>query len=512
MALQSDQPLQEAAIKERCAVDFEFFRNYLVIDGALGPVEFDEVIAPFQEETFQAVGPSLEALQQGAKPEIQRFWIERTKKASKDADLAVMLLWLVAFAQRPIYGQVGAADRDQAAIVKRRMEALLELNEWLKDLVEIQRNHIKQKPTEARKTGLAVVDILAADVAGSHGETPDFLVINELSHVTAWEFVENLMDNATGVPHGVVIIATNAGFKRTKPHVWRKNAIESEEWSVHLWEEPSPWLSEKMLEDAKRRNTRSRYLRLYYGVWASGRGDALNDVKVEQIFREDLFPLAGREEGWFYLGGLDLGVSHDHCGLVVAGVHVEQRRIRIGRIEEWKPPEGGEVDLHGVQETVHQAHLDFRLSWCGYDPAQAKLMAQNLARRGVPMIEVNFGPSNLTKMADTLKQVVEGGLLECFPSESLERDFGKLNIVEKTYGLKLEATSDEFGHADVATALVILLPQAVRMLSGWRLQPTDDIGGYHVDPDKVEEVIQGMHPEMAELCGDQDFRNVTPDF
>ena len=65
------------------------------------------------------------------RPKMQRFWIERTKKASKDADLAVIMMWLVAFPVRPLYMQVGAADRVQAGIVKDRMSHLLHHNPWL---------------------------------------------------------------------------------------------------------------------------------------------------------------------------------------------------------------------------------------------------------------------------------------------------------------------------------------------------------------------------------------------
>jgi hypothetical protein len=40
-------------------------------------------------------------------------------------------------------------------------------------------------------------------------------------------------------------------------------------------------------------------------------------------------------------------------------------------------------------------------------------------------------------------------------------DLGRLTIVEKSYGYRLEAVRDEHGHADLATALAIALPIAV---------------------------------------------------
>lgn len=119
-------------------------------------------------------------------------------------------------------------------------------------------------------------------------------------------------------------------------------------------------------------------------------------------------------------------------------------------------------------------------------------MAQRLTRRGVPMREMSFASgSNLTAMATGLMQVVEGGKLECFEDERLRRDFGKFNIQEKSYGYKLEAVSDEYGHADVGTALVITIPQAVGMLAGRMGLCADDVvADYDPDPLTDEEVEQ----------------------
>ena len=137
------------------------------------------------------------------------------------------------------------------------MEDLLHYNPWLNEFVVIQNWKVKHQG------GLAEIDIMAADIAGSHGATPDVLVINELSHVTKWEFIENLLDNADGGPQGIVILATNAGFKGTKAEVLRKNALASKMWSVHIWNEPSPWLSPDDIEDARLRNSPSRFRRLW---------------------------------------------------------------------------------------------------------------------------------------------------------------------------------------------------------------------------------------------------------
>jgi hypothetical protein len=487
----------EQAYRKACPDNFMLFAQGLIIPSATGPQLFKSCMAPFQFLTFDEVASSLHAVRDGEMPPIRRFWIERTKKASKDADLAVMITWLIAFPKRPFYAQVGAADRDQAAIVKRRIVNLLHENPWLESLVEVQRYKI------VNKKGKAELDIMAADIPGSHGGIPDVLIINELSHVEKTEFIENLLDNAEGVPQGVVIIATNAGFKGTKPDVLKSTAVESSKWVVHEWKQPAPWISLEDVAEAKKRNTKGRYNRLWWGKWYSGKGDALDEESVENCFIEGLGPLDGPEPGWKYIAGLDLGVRHDHAGLVVLGVHQGKQVLRVAYIKGWAPSDNsGEVDLMDVERTCQRVHRKFHMVWFGYDPTEARLMTQRLNKRGVPMREVSFAsPGNLSAMAETLVQVVEAGKLECFDDFEgrLRRDFGKFNIVEKTYGYKLEAVSDEYGHADVGTALVICLPRAVEMLAGFGLQPDDVVAGEDDDSPLSPEEVAALPDELKDI-------------
>jgi hypothetical protein len=355
----------------------------------------------------------------------------------------------------------------------------------------------------ANNKPLAKLDIMRSDIAGAHGGTPDLLVINELSHIKKWEFAENLMDNADGVAQGMVIIATNAGFKGTHAEVWRNTAIKSPDWGVHVLAQPAPWHSKKTLAEARKRNSPSRYNRLWRGVWASGKGDALDENDIEACFTLQ-GPAQMPEPGWDYLFGLDLGITHDHSGLVGIAVHVMDRKIKTVTLDAWEPnPDTGEVDLVDVEKRVAALSHFFKPLAVLYDPTEARLMAQQLKRKGVPMREMTFSSTtNLNLMAEALMQVVENHLLECFDIDGgrLRRDFGKFNIIEKSYGYKLEAVSDEFGHADLGTALVITLPAAIDLLEGrddiWR---ADSVLAVTVEEPLAEEEIAAMPEELRAI-------------
>lgn len=492
-----------AAYRAMAAKDFLCFARGLKIASVHGPQIFENCMAGFQRVCFEELAPSLQNVREGVKPEIQRWWIERTKKASKDADLAVIMLWLIAFPIRPLFMQVGAANKEQAGIVKDRITHILHWNPWLNDHVEMIHSVVRSKKKLDNGQPMAYLNVLSSDIAGAHGGTPDVLIINELSHITRWEFAENLMDNADGVANGLVIIATNAGFKGTKAEVWRNNAIRNDTWCVHVLAKPAPWHRKETIQDAKRRNPTSRYRRLWLGVWASGKGDALNEEHIDRCFCLN-GPTLMPEPGWNYIAGLDLGISHDHSGLAIVGVHFKEQKIKLVYMKAWVPTKTGEVDLIDVEDTCKAMSRTYRLSALYYDPHQAKLMAQRLLRAGVPAQEMTFSSTtNVTNMANSLIQVVESGKLLCYDDEDgrLRRDFGKFNIVEKSYGFKLEAVSDEFGHADVGTALVITLPAALDILNG-KLAYTAEDEVANVDMTELsKDEVESLPPELRDIYG-----------
>lgn len=431
----------------------EKFQQELIVPSCFGPRRFGEIMADFQRERFTQINEALVAVAQGKTPIIGKHYWEATKGASKDSDIGVCLLWLLAFAGKPLHMQVGAADQDQANELRKAMKDMIWLNPFLAKRIDVGHRNIVCKQTESE------CEIVAADVAGSHGARPDVLIMNELSHITKQEFAENMLDNATKVPHGLVIIATNAGFLGTWQHRWRGIAETRDAWTFNVRNTPSPWLSDEELEEAELRNTRSRFMRLWYGVWASGAGDALDpeDIDAAVIHAQ---PMVGNEPGYVFVGGLDLGAKRDHSALVVLGCHGTTGRVRLAYCQSWKPPKHGEVDLSAVQAGVLATHRKYAIQKFGFDPHQALLMAQLLRRQGVPMVEVPFIGKHLNIMATCLIESFSTHNVELFNHPQLIKDLNRLQIEEKPYGYKLAATRDDTGHADTATAFTIALPFA----------------------------------------------------
>ena len=445
---------------QRYAGDPGAFQQDLILPSAVGLYRFGDIMADFQRTRFANLNPALLALAHGRKPDIGRDWWEATKGCSKDTDLAVCILWLLAFTRRRLLCQVGAADADQAAELRKAAQDILHANLWLAQRVTIDKWQIACKATGG------VCDIIAADVAGSHGARPDLLVLNELSHVTKQEFAENLMDNAAKVPYGLAVVATNAGHTGTWQYQWRELARESARWCFEQYAAPSPWMDPDEVSEAKQRNSTTRFMRLFYGVWSPNAGDALDQQAIDDAITLQ-GPMAGRPsqpgDDWSFVAGLDLGVCSDHAALVVLGCQQGKNRIALADCRSWTPPKGGQIDLAAIESAIVIVHRRFHLQCLWVDPFQAILMSQNLRRQHLVCEPMDFVGKNLNLMASTLLDVFNSRSIDLYNEPQLIRDLGRLTIVEKSYGYKLESTRDADGHADRATALAIALPAAAKL-------------------------------------------------
>jgi hypothetical protein len=435
------------------------YRRRLLIDTANGLNFLDDVADPWQREDFLALDPGWKRCVGLSTEGIQRAYLERARGHAKTSDIATMATWALIAAKRPICGVVAAGDLDQARLLRDGIDRLVKANPWLTLLLTVNNYRIVNRITSS------TCDVLASDAASNYGLTPDFLVCDELTHWTKEEMWNAMFSAAAKKANCMVLIIANAGVGEGTSWQWRirEAARESESWYFRRLDGPmASWISEAMLDEQKNMLPGAAYKRLWLNQWVRGTGDALEPSDIEACCTLTQVPERGWD-GWTHVQGLDLGIKHDHAALVVLACKPGEGHVRLAYCRSWKPAKGGEVDLIAVQRAVAECTLNYGSTVTFYDPHQCALMAQQLRRIGIRMEEQPFVGQALNRMASTILQVFSSRRIELYRDEDLIRDLLRLTIMEKSYGYKLEAVSDEFGHADRAIALSIALPTAAEI-------------------------------------------------
>lgn len=422
----------------------------------------------------------------GGNDVVHKFaWLGRPRGHSKTQDEAMQLMWVLAFSRKHLNGIAAAGSKDQAKFIRDAVERLLLMNPWLGknglDLLRVQNYRVFNPKTRSE------VDIISSDAPSSFGATPDFVLCDELTH---WKgetqedckLWDSLFSSAGKVPHCVLIIMTNAGYERTWQAMIRDMAVKGSyhggNWIYRNLPGPcASWMGQSFLYDQKLGLAPKAYKRLWLNQWQLEAGDALEMKDIEACIRGDRLPMNGDEEGWVFIGGLDLSSKKHRSAFVVLGVHPTEHRVRLGYVRSWKPDEeSGQVNLDGIRMAILQLHETYKFVKVLFDPSQAILMGQQLQQQGVWMEEMKFAdPKSLTLMATTILDVFKTHRIELYPCDELVSDLTKLNIIERSgFSFKIDAITDSTGHADTAIALAIALPQAVDMAAIPRINPFFD--------------------------------------
>ena len=227
---------------------------------------FGDVMDDWQAKDFAALDPALMRCN-GRKPDADvksRAYLERGRGHSKTTDLAVMAVWALAFAARPIRGYCFAADKDQAALLKDAMATICRLNPWLAAILDVQKNLVvniaKGHPGEGGQ-----LEIFTSDVGSSYGILPDLIIADELVH---WEgdgsLWHSLISSAAKRSNCLLVVITNAGFVDSWQWAVREAARLDEAWYFSRLDGPrASWLTPARLAEQRRMLPAIAYLRLW---------------------------------------------------------------------------------------------------------------------------------------------------------------------------------------------------------------------------------------------------------
>ena len=456
------------------------------------PRPFWYVADSWQKAEIKAIAPAIEKLvrEDAPEPRQRRAWWVRPRGHAKTADASMLLARVLSMSKRRRRAVWIAADKEQGCEGLESVRTLCRHNRWLDNLLTIRTDRIENK-----RTG-SLCNFATSDVMSAFGwKDCDLFFLDEVTH---WgpkgEDLWSAVYSAAGKRAGAVVFALmNAGHGDTWQRTLRDTAAADPNWVFSELTGPmASWITQAQLDDQAKYLPRIAYARLWLNQWTEGSGDALDPEDIERAIRLKK-PAAKPRLGWAYFGGLDLGLSRDAAALAVVGVHVgfhdemelepelndrEQTfvdlglmeepdpeyettiveasgRIKLTRLELWRPDKG-KVDIEDIEKTIIALDRLFRLR-IGADPWQAAYLIERLQKQGIDIEPVDFVGKNLKSMCSATLEAFSEGNIELFDHPQLISDLKSLQVVEKSYGVRLDSPRGLNGHGDSATALAISL-------------------------------------------------------
>jgi hypothetical protein len=453
----------------RYATNPAAFRAELVVDVNGIARRLGEVMNDWQRNDFAAMDAGLMRCSgRSNNPAKQRVYLERGRGHSKTTDLAITCCYAMAFANRPIRGYAFAADKDQAGLLKDAMGTIARLNPWIGEILDIQRNLVVNRAERHPGKG-AQLEISASDVGSSYGILPDLIIADELTH---WQgdgsLWHSLISSAAKRATCLLVTISNAGFTDSWQWEVREIARTDPAWYFSQLDGPkATWLTDAVLAEQRRMLPAVAYARLWENRWSSGGGDALTPADIQAAFCDDLAPMTGKESGWLFVAGVDLGLTRD-CSAVVVLAVPDRRwgKIQLAHNKLWRPTPGRKVNLIEVEQYLLELDMQFSLENVAFDPWQAELLASRLEadssrrrrnqqrrhRTSPWMREVQPTATNLRDQATLVIEHFGDRRLQLYDCEPLRRDLMKLRVEERRYGMRLTSPRDGDGHGDTFSA------------------------------------------------------------
>ena len=451
----------------------EFLADLVIVTDK-GPRLLAEVIEPWQRADYNAFDNALRSIVSlPADPSLSafnRFYLEYGRGHSKTTSQAIFALFCVYSAHRTVSGLVAAADVDQARLLLEAARLLVRENAKLSIEVRDPNDRNRKKPlieiTQSRIRNVltgSYVEIISSDSASAYGHLVNLIILDEFTNwkPNARPLFDALISTAAKKPSCVVAIIANAPFVDSWQWEIRETCRTDARWHFSRLEGPqASWITPELLDEQKKLLPAMAYRRLWENLPVEGQGDALSVDVVDRAFSRNVPVMMRPEQGWAFVGALDLSVSRDWSAFVIVG-RDKQGRYRLARTWTWRPTGGQKVSQEHVRAVIREAHRVYRLRRVVCDPFQAEATVELLRKDSIP---IETRPQSGTALMDQAMQLVE--LFNTFAidlphDDDLRKQLLQTRVEQRSYGLRLVSPrTTTGGHGDIVTALSIALPAA----------------------------------------------------
>jgi phage terminase large subunit-like protein len=376
-------------------------------------------------------------------------WYEAPKGYSKSTDTAgLALAWLVADAPELAEGYVVAGDLDQSNRLLDKARGLV-ARSGLGGVVRVEAHRLANMRTGAR------VVALAADAPTAEGLLSPLYICDE---VPRWPDTRSARGMWTAVfsslpkwPGARLVALGHAGDPAHWSYKLRERACTSGAWRFTRVPGPTPWLSPADLEEQRALLLPSEYTRRHLNIWQAGEDRLASREDVAACVGD--YDLLEPQPRTRYVGGLDVGLTHDRCAVTVAHQEADGRVV-VDRQDVWQGSRARPVNLGEVEAFLRELWRAYRCPF-RVDPFQAVHLAQRLRADGIPVEEFTFSSQSVGRLAVTLYRLLADRLLLFPDDQALVDELVNVRLRESAPGqYRIDHDPDKHDDRVISLALV----------------------------------------------------------
>jgi hypothetical protein len=176
------------------------------------------------------------------------------------------------------------------------------------------------------------------------------------------------------------------------------------------------------------------------------------------------YDLMDPRPGVHYIGGLDVGLTHDRCVATVAHREADGRVV-VDRQHVWQGSRARPVNLGEVEGFLRELHRAYGRCPFRVDPFQAVHLAQRLRADGIQVEEFAFSSQSVGRLAVTLYRLLADRLLLLPADEDLVDELVNVRLREQQPGI-YRIDHDEGRHDDRVISLALVAHRLAQRPAG----------------------------------------------
>ncbi len=354
-----------------------------------------------------------------------------------------------------------AVDEDQSRILLDVAAGFVRRSPALSKLLKVDRKTIRFAKRDA------LLQIMSADAASAYGLTPDLIVFDEIGELRNRALFDAAFTSIAKKPQARLIAISTPGWTRSSV-AWELRQACAKIDGYYLYspgERIAGWLDAAELERQRQLLPDHVFRRQHLGQWTEGEGRFITTEDLARCLRPDLTAQLACAEGSHVLA-VDLGLSNDRTAAAI--VHRTDLGARLELIRTWQgtraSPVGITTEVEPFMFDVLQHFSDLRMI---LDPWQARSTFERFASfaRVQPFI---FTGGKIDELTRNLYALLHAGQIELYPDEELEHELLDVQVIEKSYGLRIDHRVG--AHDDRVIAL------GMAAWAAMQLHPVYDVG------------------------------------